>query len=139
MPHVSDYFGKGSYLKAEDVGQGRKLKVRAITDDVFKEDDGSERKKPIMWFDDEEKGFVLNFTNCNAILEIVGAERDNDDLNQAVGFFVVLFKTTTTFGNRRVDCIRVRAPQDGSNEKVRQAAQAAVANANEPGEGDIPF
>ena len=126
MPKISDHFS-GRYLKADHCGKGIKLRIKEYTEEPMP--DGE--MKLVVWFEDEKRGLVLNNTNANAI----GAIANTDELDDARGFWIVLYKTQTDMRGQMVDCIRVREPQDGSNDKVRNAAQAAEAAQGD----DIPF
>ncbi len=103
---LADKFG-GKYLKAAHFPKPKKLVVSRMTDD--KMPDGDE--KTVAWFQDEERGLVLNKTNAESLCEIAST----DDLDECVDFAAVLYAAKTDFGGRSVDCIRIRAPKDGSN------------------------
>jgi len=94
------------YLKAADL-QGRPfvLTVKSIIIDKIGDD-----QKPIVYFNETERGLVLNKTNANNISVIYGDETD-----MWVGKQIELYPATTDYQGRTVDCVRIRAPQ------VRQA------------------
>jgi hypothetical protein len=75
-------------LEMEDVGQGADKKT-----------------KPVLYFANASKALVLNAVNDEQIGKILGT----DDDKQWRGKRVELFPTTTTFGKKVVDCVRVRA------------------------------
>ena len=62
--------------------------------------------KPVVFFEDEEKGLILNKTNGLKIAAIIGSR----DTNQWVGKAVTLFPTTVEFGGDSIAAIRVRPP-----------------------------
>jgi hypothetical protein len=64
----------------------------------------------VLYFVGHQRGLVLNVTNGLAIASLYGDETD-----AWRGRWVTLYPTTCQFGNRMVDCIRVRAfpPTDG--------------------------
>ena len=105
MPSYKTAFG--SFLKTEDL-QGKAIRavIESIAIEEMKTDEGKE-KKLVARFHGKEKGLILNRTNCEAIEQITGEE----DYDNWVGHQIVLFPTTTKFGNKTVPCLRVRAPQ----------------------------
>jgi len=90
------------YLKAADM-QGRPfvLTMKAVIIDKIGDD-----QKPVVFFNETEKGLVLNKTNANNISVVYGDETD-----VWVGKQIELYPATTDFQGRTVDCVRVRAPQ----------------------------
>jgi hypothetical protein len=67
---------------------------------------GTDRKqKCVLYFRHDEK-LVLNATNWDLIAVFAGADSD-----EWVGEKVEIFTTTTTFGGKIHDCIRVRRPR----------------------------
>ena len=62
---ASDY-DKSKYLRAEDLKQETKFRIKAVTEEVF-EKDGKAEKKLVVWFTNDERGLVLNKTNNRTI------------------------------------------------------------------------
>ena len=106
----------GSYLRHEDL-KGAKIELRMDHVEVEKVGDDT---KPVLYFAGKEKGLVLNKTNANRIAEAYGDETDDWK-----GHPIKIYPTKTDFAGKRVDCIRVEAPQ-------AEAVPAASAD-------DIPF
>ncbi len=77
--------------------------------------------KPVVYFQEEQRGLVLNKTNANAISDLHGRETDNWP-----GKKIELFPHTTEFQGRMAPCIRVRKPQ--------QAAQSSTPDDPFPGD-----
>jgi hypothetical protein len=94
----------GSFLKTEDL-QGKAIRV--VIDEVglqdIKGDSGTERKL-VVKFAGKDKGLILNQTNCELLEQITGT----DDYEQWGGHTVILYPTTTKFGNKTVPCLRIR-------------------------------
>jgi hypothetical protein len=65
---------------------------------------GKKNKKPVVYFRGKEKGLGLNITNARTIASMYGGF----DAEKWIGKAVTLYPTTTTFGDKTVDCIRVR-------------------------------
>jgi len=69
------------YLKAQDVldNDGElDLTIRDAVEEILKDKQGKDESKVIVYFNEEEKGLVLNLTNWNAIETITGKD-DSDD------------------------------------------------------------
>lgn len=64
---------------------------------------GRKSRKPIVYFEGKEKGFVLNKTNAKTIAGLYGT-----DTAEWVGKGITIYATTTQMGGDTVDCIRVR-------------------------------
>jgi hypothetical protein len=127
MPSYKTVFG--SFLKAEDL-QGRQ--VRAVVESVqleeIKSDQHGNEKKLVARFAGKEKGLVLNRTNADSLAEIAG----DDDFENWPGTSLILFPDKTTFGGKKVDCIRIKA--------VAGAAPKAPEPEPEPMTADeVPF
>jgi len=103
------------FLKAADLaGKDVTLTVRHIQMDELQIAGTSKKKnKAVMYFTEteakakkegkEEKRLVLNRTNAEIIAKIHGKDTD-----LWIGKKITLYPTKTDFGNKRVDCIRVR-------------------------------
>lgn len=92
-------------LKAVDFEKPRLLTIKGFKVETIGED-----RKPVVYFNEDERGLVLNITNGNSIEEIAGSP----DPARWNGVRLVLFKTQTDYQGKRVDCIRVRAPKPGA-------------------------
>ena len=69
------------------------------------EDIGRSEIKPVLYFQNHEKGLILNVTNANNIASIYGPETDN-----WMGQAIELYPATTDFAGKTVPCVRVRRP-----------------------------
>ena len=99
---VDDSF-PSAYLRASDVGDGKKL----IIDKVAEEEMGEDAEaKPVVFFVGVEKGCVLNKTNANKIAEITGSRTYKD----WAGKEVVLYTAMVQFRGKESAAIRIRAP-----------------------------
>jgi hypothetical protein len=102
MPSYKTAFG--SFLKTEDL-QGNP--VRVTIEDVGLQDVKSEHgveRKLVVKFAGKDKGLILNQTNCELLEQIVGT----DDYDLWPGHTVILYPTTTKFGNKTVPCLRIK-------------------------------
>lgn len=90
------------YFKASDLPE--ETIVPFVIADVRIEEIGREKQsKPVIYFKDQEKGFVCNKTNCNTIAKVLGS-RDTDDW---AGKTIRLYSTEVQFGDEMVESIRV--------------------------------
>jgi hypothetical protein len=64
------------YLKADDATPPITLTVKRVSWERMKDQDGNEEDKPVIWFNEEEKGMVLNRTNANTLTALFGSETD---------------------------------------------------------------
>jgi len=100
---ASDAF-PSNYLKAADL-QGNRVNV--IIESVAVEDLNDDRK-PVVKFRGKEKQLVLNRTNFNRIVDLVG----EDDTDNWHGRAISLYPTTTEFQGKTVPCLRVAEATD---------------------------
>jgi len=101
--NISNCF-PSNYIAAEDL-QGRDVDVQ-IADcrmEPIKQDSGPDKEKPVLYFNGHGRGLVLNVTNAQAIASLYGDETD-----AWRGQWITLYPPQCQFGNRMVDCIRVR-------------------------------
>lgn len=90
------------YLKEADLmGSSKIFTMTSISIEKVGDD-----TKPVVYFQEEQRGLVLNKTNANSISDVHGRETDNWP-----GKKIELFPHTTEFQGRMAPCIRVRAPQ----------------------------
>ncbi len=94
------YVSEGKSLKAEDLqGKARKLQIESYDTVEF---DGA--TKIVLLFSGAKKGLILNVTNANRIAVNLGT----DEIDNWIGKAVTIYPTTTEFGGKQVDCIRVK-------------------------------
>ena len=114
------------YLKASDLN-GRRATVTIRKYKMESVGQDSEDDKPVLYFENKEKGLVLNRTNATSIAEILS----QSEMEEWAGGKVTLYPTKTDYQGRRVACIRIDEPEDG------QPAKAPASR--EPGDEDAPF
>jgi hypothetical protein len=96
------------WLKAEDIGARRKVKV--TIDSVVAENIGDEDKL-VIYFLGKTKGLVLNKTNAGRISAAHGDETDDWS-----GKEIFLFVEQVLFSGRMVPAIRVDVPMETVDE-----------------------
>lgn len=126
MPDVRTFFDK-EFLYSFDL-QGRD--VTAVIDrvkaGVLTGVGGKKNKKPIIYFRGKEKGLGLNITNARTIAAMYGGF----DTEKWIGKAITMYATTTTFGDKTVDCIRIR-PEIPRAGKATPQADAPAAEESE--------
>jgi hypothetical protein len=92
------------YLKAADVGtSGTAFVIARVT----VEEVGPEREqKPLVYFENERRGLILNRTNANTIADICRSE----DVEDWAGHTVVLASEPVFFAGKTNPGVRVRHP-----------------------------
>lgn len=100
----SDAF-KGNYLKAQHLIDGGPMRL-TITGCGMEAMPDDNKEKPVLAFQEDKRGLVINQVNWDII-----AERYGDDSDEWAGKTIELYPTKTQFGSKRVDCIRVRFPE----------------------------
>lgn len=113
MPTIDDIYG-GNTLKAEDLPPNFRavLRIESVSVQEFDDRDDKTKKerKLVLRFFGKEKGLALNITNANMMAEIARTR----DYERWVGLHVVLFRTMTDFGGKRVPAIRLDDPASGN-------------------------
>lgn len=112
------------YMKSSDLPEDG-VAVPFTIEEVKTEEIGKDKQiKPVIYFKDQDKGFVANKTNCNTIAKALSS-RDTDDW---VGKTILLYSCEVQFGDEMVESIRV---------KLKAGKPGTVKN-QEPND-EIPF
>ena len=131
------------FLGVVDVGD-KKIRskiLRVRKEEVKDRDTGKLRKKIIVFFENIDKGLVLNVTNKNTLQDAFG-KKPADWLNAVVGIYV---DQTVTFGGQKKGGVRLRAllpaavagksaPKPTPAPAPKPAAEAATAWSDEKGD-----
>ena len=95
---LEDFF-PNKYLKAADLhGRDMSLTIKGVEREQF--EDGA---KPVLWFEETKKAWILNRTNFLSIAQLHG-----DDTHDWMGKRIVLFATEVSFRGTPTMGIRVR-------------------------------
>ena len=103
-----------NYLRATDL-QGRNITV--VIDRVEKEKVGNDDRL-VLYFQNKDKGMILNKTNANNIAALYSPETDG-----WCGQQLVLFEAMVDFKGQTVPALRVRGPQP--KDRVQQPPKQA--------------
>ena len=100
MPTANDYF-PSKYLKAEDLDADLPVTIKG----VFTEKLQTGEEKPVVYFNETEKGLIVNKTNFSAIAKLTG-KPNSDNWN---GEKITLTVMDVEFKGDIVSAIRVKA------------------------------
>lgn len=146
---INDVF-PSKYLKADELDGDLALTIRDVQ--IEKVGSGKDAEdKPVLYFEETDKGLACNKTNCKTISKLYGDETDD-----WIGKRIALFATEVDFQGDQVLAIRVRmkapggrpaaAPQQRQAPPTRQPQRPgprAVQQQPEDEQGveevDIPF
>jgi hypothetical protein len=118
---IEDYYPK-RFLSPANVEEDTLVTINEVGAETFQDDDGTKRKKPILYFKESVKPLILNRTNFTRIAEIAGDETDDWH-----GTRLILYPDTVSMRGKSVATIR-----------VRPAPKAKAAAAADPSDS-IPF
>ena len=137
MPKLSNMF-PSRYVKADDVDQPRVLTIREIVVENVAPEGANPENKPVVYFDNAQKGLVLNRTNAGALADLFG-----DDTVSMCGQSVELFvDPNVMFRGDRVAGLRLRAPAaqcDAPSQPLNEMSQADIDREARQADDDIPF
>jgi hypothetical protein len=116
------------YLKAADLnGRTPNVTIKEVSLETVGED-----SKLVVYFNNSEKGLVLNKTNANTIADILGSE-DTDDWP---GKRIKLITAKVEYQGKRVPAIRVEEADANGHAAPAPRRQEPV---TAPDESDVPF
>ena len=121
-----------NYVKASDLNRKTcPLTIRTCVSEELGQGNDKE-SKPVLYFQDRQKGLVLNKTNANVIAEAYG-----DDTGNWTGKTLEIYPTVVDFKGKLVDGIRVRIQPEAQPEAQPQVQPAAAPMADEFGD-EVP-
>jgi hypothetical protein len=121
MVLLASDFDKSKYLRAEDLKQPQKFRIKSVTSETFEQDGGKTERKLVIWFTNDDRGLPLNKTNNRCLRGAFG-----DDTAGWIGKVIVVFPTHTDMRGKLTPCLRVRTPPP------KQPAAAAVPQQSAP-------
>lgn len=105
MPHWKKLMDPKDMLYAYDLdGRDVTITISHVTGGELTGEQGRKTKKPIAHIKGKPKKLALNNTNCATIEQLYGTS----DYEKWKDIRVTLFPTTTNFGGKTVECIRIR-------------------------------
>ncbi|HWE19657.1 MAG TPA: hypothetical protein VG758_21150 [Hyphomicrobiaceae bacterium] len=131
---ISDQF-PSDYLRAADL-EGKELTLTIRN--VAMEEVGADREnKPVLYFEGQDKGIILNKTNAATIAELYG-----DDTDEWPGEAITLFSAMVTYQGKTMPGLRVKMPSRKKGPKSGGAPPGAAPKQAAPsgvGDDEIPF
>lgn len=116
------------YLKKDDVpASGKNVTVKGFKKETIKGDNGEE-EKIVLYFEEFEKGLVLNRTNLERLKIATGAQTTQEVKGKVVNLYNDKF---VEFGGKIVGGLRIREKSD--------AETASLEAVSESIDDDIPF
>ena len=97
-------YDQSRYFKAADLQEEKKLRIKAVTEELIGVGADKE-KKLVVWFTNDEHGLVLNRVNNRTIRGAFG-----DAVEGWTGQIIVLFPTMAEFRGKMGPALRVRIP-----------------------------
>ena len=119
--NINDAF-PSKYLKASDLPESGSQSF--VIEKVTIEEIGKEKEqKPVLHFEDENKGMVCNKTNARTIAKVTGS----DEFEDWPGKTISLYRAEVEFGGEMVESIRVKlksvkkaAPTDNEGDPLSE-------------------
>ncbi len=104
-------FKKSRFLTQADIGPGVLATINRIGQENVAMEGAEKDHRPVIYFDELDKGLVCNSTNAQVIADITG---QSENVEQTwLGAKVVLYVDPNVFfGGKKVGGIRVRAPKN---------------------------
>lgn len=115
--YEKDYLGAWDFTEGDKTFTIKKAQRGELTGSG-----GRKSKKPIVYFQETEKGLALNATNGKTIATLYGPMVEDWS-----GKKITLYASRTTMGSEEVDCVRIRPQAPKSNGKA-----AAFADSEDP-------
>jgi hypothetical protein len=107
------------WLKSGDAEEDLTLTIKSVAIEEVGSGDNTEQK-PVLYFDETEKGMVLNKTNAETISTLHTPETDN-----WIGNKITLFATEVDFGGKQTLALRVRMRAPKKSQTVSGGAMTA--------------
>lgn len=144
MPHWKKLMDPKDMLFAYDLdGRDVTVTISHVTGGELTGEQGRKTKKPIAHIKGKTKKLALNNTNCATIEQLYGTS----DVEQWKDIRVTLFPTTTSFGGKTVECIRIRpylpkgsgskTRRDEGDDLTQQIADKMADQASAPADDDV--
>src|SRR5262249_33674811 len=118
------------FFKAADLKNGR-LTVK-ISEVVMESIMDGEDDQPVVYFEGQAKGLVLNVTNWNMLEELSGSDESDD----WTGLTIALYVTNVDFQGRRVPAIRIAPKPSGGTGGARAQKPLLLADKVDEPEND---
>jgi len=127
---------QSKYLKHQDLDGPKLLTVRGIKLENVAFKGEPEEKKGVMYFEELDKGLVLNKTN----LKLAEKVFDSDDTDDWIGRQIVLYvRDDIEYAGEIVSGLRLRASRMKQQEEPRRVKDKPSGTAFDEMDSDVPF
>ena len=119
---------KSRYLRAVDVGESLKVTIANVTVDTMKAKGEEEKERGVVWFDEDERGLVVNVSLGQILRAMFGL-----NLQDWAGKRLELYNDTTVRGKsgKAVGGIRIKSSPDIRQDVVVLAGQSPFSRGTE--------
>jgi hypothetical protein len=102
-------------------GKEHTLEIAKVTGGELTGQGGKKARKPLIYFRGKEKPLALNKTNGKTVAAMYGT-----DTRGWTGKLITIFATTTDFGGKTVDCIRIKPgiPRGKASQSIDESRSA---------------
>lgn len=119
---------KSRYLRAVDVGESFRVTIANVTVDTMKSKGEEEKERGVVWFDEDERGLVVNVSLGQILRAMFGL-----NLQDWAGKRLELYNDTTVRGKsgKAVGGIRIKSSPDIRQDVVVLAGQSPFSRGTE--------
>jgi hypothetical protein len=96
----------GRFFKAEDVKTPRTVTISSIDRGNIAKEDEKADVKTVMYFEEDERGCVLNRERAADLEEVLGT----DDTDEMIGKKITLTVGSTLFKGKKTPCVKIVKP-----------------------------
>jgi len=111
MTSIDEFFG--DYLKADELKGETTATIKEVRVETLGRAEAA-KEKPVVYFNELDKGLALNRVNADALKEVCGSSEIEEWVGKRVTLYV---DPNVQYAGRRVGGIRVRVPSQGVVEK----------------------
>lgn len=98
---IGEYF-PSKFLKAQDIKGETPLTISDLKEETLRE---KSDPQPVLYFEETDKGLVLNLTNSNKLIQILSSDNPHDWFGRKITLITAL----VSFKGEEVPAIRVKA------------------------------
>lgn len=135
MPQLSELMNSRFLKKESFTPKGFSVTINTLERMNVAPDDSPKEMKWVIFFDEFEKGMVLNPTNATTLSEIFGSENTDDWIGQSVTAYV---DPSIMMGTKRVGGIRFRGKESPRTEEAPRRPAPARARQEEYDDQEPP-
>jgi hypothetical protein len=115
-------YSNSAYLRKEDFQTPENLTIAAAREEQITVPGEQAKRKLVLYFEEIEKGLVMNIANGNALFEMTGQEDPEKWIGQSVEVYT---DPHVTYAGKRIRGIRLRKPAPAASNGQVPASQTA--------------